>query len=262
MVFIKRIEEYLKSHYILLLIVLYIGIVILWHIAHFIFYGIISGLITSALIIIVAKVIGYNNIFGFRKKNILKGLILGFPAIFAGLYSLICSLAYINYIGSLNQPNYSFTAIVMIWLFGAGLFEELFMRGIILNILIMNCKKTKLFSIILSASIFGLSHLYNLINGFEYLIGTISQMLYTIVMGIFFSIIYLKYKNIWSIILIHILFNLMGIIPFALFSSFENFLVLHSIKEIVVIDIIIAILYLLYSFYLYKSISIIRENGT
>ena len=253
MKFPKRIFDYFKRHYLISLVILYIGILTIWYITGFIWYGIGSGLITSSLIIIIAKITGYINVFGFRQRNILKGLILGFPAIFAGLYTLFISFLYIDDIGFFS-PDYGLAGIAVIYIIGAGVFEELFMRGIILNILIINCKKNKLFSIIIAASIFGITHLVNLTNGTEYIVAIISQMLYTIIMGIFFSIIYLKYNNIWSIIIIHILFNFMGLIPFALFSHLEFFYKLHSIKTIAVIDLLIAIPYLVYSFYLYKNI--------
>lgn len=249
----KKIFDYFKRHYLISLVILYIGIFTIWHITGFIGYGLIGGLITSALIIIIAKITGYINVFGFRQRNILKGLILGFPAIFAGLYTLCISLAYISYIGFFI-PDYGLAGRAIIYIIGAGVFEELFMRGIILNILIINCKKNRLFSIIIAASIFGISHLVNIINRTEYIVGIVSQMLYTIVMGIFFSVIYLKYNNIWPIIIIHILFNFMGLVPFALFSDWEFFYMLHSVKIIAVIDLLIAIPYLLYSFYLYKNI--------
>jgi len=260
MKFSKKISDCFKKHYLISLVILYIGIFTIWLIIGFIWYGLLSGLITSALIIIIAKITGYINVFGFRKRNIQEGLILGFPAIFAGVYTLFISFAYIRHIGFFG-PNYDIAGKTAIYILGTGLFEELFMRGIILNILIINCKKNKLFSIIIAASISGISHLVNLINRTEYIIAIISQMSYTIVMGIFFSVIYLKYGNIWSIIIIHILFNLMGLIPFALFSHHEFFYMLHSEKIIAVIDQLIAIPYLVYSFYLYKNIEKM-ENST
>jgi len=252
MQFHKRIFSYLKRNYLISLIILYTGILAIWYIISSIWYGLLGGLVTSAIIILIAKITGYINVFGFRKKNILKGLILGSPAIFAGVYTLFISIAFINYIGFF-EANYIMAVIIAIYIIGTGLFEELFLRGIILNILIKNCKINKLFSIIIAASIFGITHIVNLINRTEYITAIASQMSYTIVMGIFFSVIYLKYNNIWSIIIIHILFDFMGFIPFALYSSMEYFYMLHSIKIIAAIDLLIAIPYLLYSFYIYKN---------
>jgi len=196
---------------------------------------------------------GYFKTFCLKKENIAEGLIFGFPFIIVGLYLLFLSLIYIKkYIGFL-EPNYFHAIIVIVSLIGSGVFEEIFFRGIILNILINKCKISKLFSIIISSFIFGISHLYNFKNGFGYFNIVFSQIFYIFVLGLFFSIIYLKYKNIWPVILIHIILNFMGIIPFALFSSLEQFQTLHSIDIVAFINILIALSYLLFFIKIYKA---------
>ena len=259
--YLKKILHFFKKHYLVTLILLYVSIFLLWELIWYIPYiWRIRGFLVSCVIIIISKLFGYINILGFKKKNLLNGLKNGFPAIFAGLYSLLLSFIYINHIG-FSKPNIFNAGFMVIWLFNTGLFEEIFMRGIILNILIRNSKKSKLLLIIISSIIFGISHFYNFLNGFDYLIGTISQVLYTIVIGIFLSIIYINYNNIWSIIIIHVLFNIMGIVPFALFSSVGEFLELHSSTKVVFLDIFVASIFLMYSIYLYKKTYEKKENG-
>ncbi|GHT98722.1 hypothetical protein FACS1894142_5430 [Spirochaetia bacterium] len=180
----KKIIEYFKNHYFISLIILYIIIMVLWQMANFVLYGLVSGFIISLVIVIIAKLTGYINIFGFRKTNLIKCLLLGSPALLAGIYVLMLSLTHIKSTG-MHSPDYFTFSLFFLWAIGSGLFEEIFMRGIILNILIKNCKKSKLFSIIMASCVFGLTHLYNIFNGLEYINGVISQVIYTIVMGIF-----------------------------------------------------------------------------
>ena len=240
-----------KKHYIITIIVLCISIGIIFHFSGIIFYGLIKGLITSIIILIISKIIGCFNTLGFRRQNFFNGLLFGFPALIPGLYVLILSFTNIPSTG-FSKPNYFFAAIFFLFLISSAIFEELLMRGIILNILIRNCK-SKLRAIIISSTIFGFSHLYgNIANGrIEITLADISQLLYTPVMGIFFSIIYLKYGNIWVIILIHLLFNVMSMGPFALFSSMNDFISLHSLKYVATMDLMVALIFLIYSLHLY-----------
>ena len=272
----EKIIKKTRKHYIITLVILYIGILIIWKSISLTLWGwAFQGLIISFIILIVAKFIGYINTFGFRKNNILKGLDSCYPVFCVGIYSLILSLVYINRIGFLKpyiafrmyyhnhpliqsllnigvlKPYYYFIGIYIIHLFGVALFEEIFMRGIILNILVKNYEKNKLFPIIISSFIFGITHL---LNGFEYLVGTISQVLYTTVLGIFWAVIYLKYNNIWCVVISHFLLNCMIFIPFLFFSFIENTFKLLSIPIVAVFNVLISIPGLIYSLHLYKNI--------
>ena len=285
---------FFKKHYIISLVTIYFSKLIIESIINMIFNGIYGRLIISGIIIIISIIFGYFYIFGFKIKNILKGLYLGLPFIFAGIFYLLLSLSFIEYIG-FSMPDNNITGFKILKIFelnalknifnsnyfkhyyyfrfdyydlfngilfmiSVGIYEEIFFRGIILNILMKNCKRNKLFLIVIASIIFGITHLINLVNMHEYYIGIISQMLYTIVIGIFLSIIYIKYNNIWPVIIIHIIFNCMSIMPFLLFSEFEYLYLLHSNIYIAFIDIIISLFYLLYSIKIYKKLKIPEEN--
>ena len=249
-----KIIKLLEKHYIFSLIFLYLSIFMIWELFSCTseIFSLLRGLIISCIILVIAKLLGYFQLFGLNKENVLKGLKLGIPVIFISLYSLILSFIYIYFIGFLKL-NYVQFLIVFINIIGSGIFEEILYRGIILNILISKCKKSRLFSIVISSFLFGISHIYNFQNGFEYFNGIFSQIIYTFVMGLLLSVIYLKSKNLWSVILIHILFNCMGMIPFALFSTMDQFLLLHSINIVAFLNILVSIPYLLYFLKLYKN---------
>jgi membrane protease YdiL (CAAX protease family) len=272
---LERIIETAKRHYIATLIILLLGIFISLYMVSLTYWGsVFSGLIISIPILIIVKFIGCINVFGFKKKNILRGLGASYPVICIGICAFIVSLLYINHIGFMKPDtdlrflflgyNLPYFPILVgtniIFLFGMALFEELVHRGIILNILIKNCKKDKLFSIMVASCIFGVSHLIKLVDGIEDLAWTIPQVLYTTVLGIFWSVIYLKYNNIWSVVIIHFLFNCLSFFPFILFSTLDNFFKFHSVKTVGVIDVLVFIPILIYSLHLYRNMDNKRDG--
>ena len=87
------------------------------------------------------------------------------------------------------------------------IFEELLFRGLIFNEL----KKTIniALSIIIQALIFGIFH------------GNLIQGVYTFILGVILSIIYIWLDSIWAPIICHVTFNLMGtlIFPFLIYAT-------------------------------------------
>jgi membrane protease YdiL (CAAX protease family) len=134
-------------------------------------------------------------------------------------------------------------------------------RGILLNTIIYKFDKNKKgtrYAIIISSVLFGLSHLANLINRPYILMGTISQVVYTTIIGILYSTVYIKYRNIWSVIIIHALFNLIGIFPLILLHInywliIGYFLNLHNTPLVALLDCIISIFCFIYVLYLSKK---------
>jgi membrane protease YdiL (CAAX protease family) len=155
---------------------------------------------------------------------------------------------------------------------GIAFFEEILFRGILINTILYRFGKRKkgiYYAIIISSVLFGLSHLSNLINRPSILIGTISQVVYAAATGLLYSIVYIKYRNIWSVIIIHALFNLLSLFPF-IFVRMNYWLImpylsnLHSRPLIALIDSILAIPCLIYALYLFKKLEVnnIDKNYT
>ncbi|MDO5291923.1 MAG: CPBP family intramembrane metalloprotease [bacterium] len=91
-----------------------------------------------------------------------------------------------------------------------GLFEEVLLRGTVLNI--MNeqwkCRKYGSYAAVgLSSLLFGLAHFVNYFNGSNYLNPTIAQVFYATFIGLFMASVYLKSGNMWLVILLHGLFD-------------------------------------------------------
>ena len=96
---------------------------------------------------------------------------------------------------------------------GTGLLEELVFRGFFFNAFtdrLGDSKKSIFASMFLSSSIFGLTHLINLISHPELFVATISQVIYAILIGCIFCVIYYRTQNIWPGIILHGLIDFTG----------------------------------------------------
>jgi len=80
----------------------------------------------------------------------------------------------------------------------APIVEELLCRGIVLNRLLSWTHKWV--AILVSSALFGLLH-FNLLQG-----------LYAFVIGVAFSVVYLRYRNLWIPIIGHMAFNLISVV--------------------------------------------------
>jgi hypothetical protein len=90
-------------------------------------------------------------------------------------------------------------------------------------------------------------------------------MFYAAIIGMYFAIIYLKFENIIAIIILHSLFDGIGLaplifLPINLWLIPEKVFLLHSKPMIALTDCILAILLLIYSIYLYKKWN--KQGGT
>ncbi|MGH4118022.1 CPBP family intramembrane glutamic endopeptidase [Clostridium sp.] len=78
-----------------------------------------------------------------------------------------------------------------------GLYEEMVFRGLILSLMFRHWGKTKneiYFSVVFTSIIFGVFHFINLFSGSSFIaVGT--QVIYAIIVGIYFSALLLRTKN-------------------------------------------------------------------
>lgn len=95
--------------------------------------------------------------------------------------------------------------IFAVTMFLVGYAEEVFLRGIVLNLLIQRFSKTGrgvLGAVLISSIIFGLAHFSNLAAGAN-LESVCVQVIEAVVLGIIFAAIYLRSNNIWVTIILH-----------------------------------------------------------
>lgn len=153
--------------------------------------------------------------FGLKKRIGLQ--IYGFGyGLCVGVLMLVYSVAYFvvnaftygfeNFI----FPNVLNLVLVVVMMASVALFEELLFRGLLLNTFLdcfADTRRKMLISVFASSILFGSSHFMNLIVRPELFILTLCQAIYTVFAGVFFSSVYLRSENLWSVIFYHTLFD-------------------------------------------------------
>lgn len=146
---------------------------------------------------------------GFKKYGILgvAVAIVGFIAFYVGLSPFDC------------QPSIAKVLVEgVIYYVGVAIIEELYVRGLLLNLIekmFTKSKNSTLIAVILSSVIFGVGHIFGVLN--QSLLVIVSKVVWTVGMGMFFGVIYKKTSNLWLPIIIHFLINVCAV-PYC-FSS-------------------------------------------
>ena len=103
-----------------------------------------------------------------------------------------------------------------------GIIEELYVRGLLLNLIekmLAKSKNSTLIAVVLSAVIFGAGHIFGVLN--QPLLVIVSKVVWTIGMGMFFGMVYKKTNNLWLPIMLHFMINVCAL-PYC-FSSINGY---------------------------------------
>lgn len=145
---------------------------------------------------------------GLNKNNIKEGLKkYGIVGIIVGIISGIAF-----YIG-LQPFDYSpsiWKVLIegIIYYLGVAFVEELYVRGLLLNLIekIFSKNNNKvMIAIITSSVIFGLGHIFGVLG--QPILIVITKVIWTIAMGIYFGTIYKKTDNLWIPIILHFIID-------------------------------------------------------
>lgn len=167
---------------------------------NFIFIGIIAFL--------TLKYLCPNWKLGFNKKEIISSLKkYGIMGIIVGIVSGIAF-----YIGLTFDSNPSIWKVLVegiIYYIGVAIVEELYVRGLLLNLIEKISYKSKhstLIAIIISSVIFGIGHIFGVLG--EPILVIVTKVIWTIAMGMYFGAIYKKTNNLWIPIILHFIINI------------------------------------------------------
>lgn len=163
--------------------------------------------------LILIKFLCPNLELNLKKEGLGKSLKKYLPV--AIIFLLIAGFAY--FIGLLNYFDYtpSFLKVfieMFFYNFSVGFLEELYIRGLLLNILIVLLKKTKnstFKAILISSVLFSLGHIPGMINSNVLII--VLRLIWTLLLGIYFGVIYKTSNNLWIPIISHIIINFSGL---------------------------------------------------
>ena len=161
-------------------------------------------LLTLALIALSQK-LGIHHSEDYHLSSIPKGLYMGLVCIIRGLVFFVVNLC--GNIGYAHLPKPSYFLACVMMAFTTGFFEEVLCRGFGYNNLKRrygdSWKGTKK-SIIISSLIFGIAHLVNL-SGYnlQAILDTTAQIITAIIIGVYFSLIYIQSKSMWAVVISH-----------------------------------------------------------
>ena len=170
---------------------------------------IITLLIPTLLICIAAILISMKDKLVPSKTNFGQGLLLGLPMILIGVYAGINSIVDIGITELSNPGALKIITFVISTLF-IGIQEEFLCRGVLLNLMMEKWGRTRkgmIKSVFLSSVIFGLLHLAILVVYPGLVISATAQVLYASFVGVYFACIYIRCKNLYSVVLLHAFFD-------------------------------------------------------
>lgn len=167
------------------------------------FDKLIADIIITVVCYLLILKLGLKNTAGFNKKGFKKGLILGIPFLIIGIGSVIFSNMGTDF-NNIKHISIFNTILFTINMLFVGINEEVWVRGLVLNGLMKKYEKNSIWkSIIISSLIFGLVHLPNIL--FVEPLTLLIQVINAMCGGILFATIFIKSKNIFSVIVIHAL---------------------------------------------------------
>lgn len=151
--------------------------------------------------------------FGIKKYGAIGVLaaVIGFIAFFVGLMPF-------DY-----QPSAAKVIVEgIVYYIGVAIIEELYVRGLLLNIiekLFYKNQNSTLIAVVLSSAIFGLGHIFGALGQPTLVI--VSKVIWTVGMGLYLGMIYKKTNNLWLPVIIHFLINVCAL-PYC-FSSVSGY---------------------------------------
>lgn len=182
----------------------------------------VNFIIIGIIAYIVLKYLCPNWELGLKKDGFVNGFkeyglagiivaIIGFIAFYVGLKPF-----------DLKPSIFKVLIEGIIYYIGVAIIEELYVRGLLLNFIqkIFDKRKNKtIIAIVLSSVIFGLGHVFGVLN--QPILVIISKVIWTIGMGMYFGTIYKKTNNLWLPIILHFFINVCAL-PYC-FSSISGY---------------------------------------
>lgn len=201
---------------------------------------VISEAVLAIMVLIVLLIFKNSYVFTQKTEKLSTSLYYGlFYLIGSGIFTLLYGVLYGGLFTGLTLINLILGCLLI------GICEEFLCRGWLLNEFLERFgddKKGIWYSIIVSGIIFGLMHFGNIFTINQSVITTCIQVLNATGSGILFGLIYYKTKNIWSVIILHGLWDfslyLGEIVPVT--EAYESFTTMSIISLILTIFIVLA----------------------
>lgn len=181
--------------------------------------NLLGRLLPSALLLLILVRLGLKDSLRMPEHNLFRGLLLCIP-----LFLVLILFQIINLPKNTEldlTPGILDLSGCVFYMLCAGIFEEVLVRGVVFKSMELkwhNQSNATMKAALISSTLFGSLHLFNLLESPDLIFATISQFIYAILFGIFFCGIYVKTKNLWTVVLTHAIVDLIASLP-AYFSS-------------------------------------------
>ncbi len=157
--------------------------------------------------------------FGLQLEGISVGLKkYGLPAIIA---TVIVTIAFCIGLAPFDNKPTVWRIIIegILYYIGVGIMEELYLRGLLQNIIekwFGERKNATLYAILIASALFGAGHIFGALG--QPIVTITAKAVWATALGIYFGAVYVKSKNLWVPIILHLIINLCGI-PFCFSTS-------------------------------------------
>lgn len=166
------------------------------------------SIIKTALLICTLYLIRKNHINGFcvvKRRGI--GLIICLITLCVYFINQTVAAYHISFF-SFRHISY------LLGCFTTGFFEEFFFRlllfGLVVKYFANNTRNNLIKSIIITSFLFSAAHITNFFNENYDPLGVVNQMVFAFFIGVFFQSLYLRFKNIYLLGILHGLINYFG----------------------------------------------------
>lgn len=167
--------------------------------------SILGEILWGLCLLPVLIIFGNKYIFSQKSKPFKERIVVTWPMIALIVMFLLLGFKYI--ITSKFNIDEFFASMLLY--FFVGVYEEFLCRGWLLNEFMERFgqnRKGVVYSVVLSALLFGFMHITNILAG-QSVASTIAQIVMATVVGIYLGIVYLKTKNIWTVVILHGLYD-------------------------------------------------------
>ena len=183
-----------------------------------VFY-IVNTFFISVVLIVIVKIAINGWIFGFTSKQLIRNLFYNGKTFILGIFVVIFLSIYVY--RPLNRIPLAGEIILWVFLFNisVAIIEEILLRALLLKAFERIFVKNIMLAIFIASAIFGIGHIPGMIN--ENVLVIVIRVLGTTAVGVSLSLIYIKTKNLWTVIILHFMLNCFGSIIYY-FSNSNN----------------------------------------
>lgn len=183
-----------------------------------IIYGTFDLLFTLLISVPIILKAGYQNRIGmFRVKGMGVGLLLGVVDLFLGLVYIGISFYGFNH-ALIQFQGVGVMAAMLFFMLATGVVEEFVDRGILLQVFMDKWKNSRngmVYSVFASSFVFGLQHIFALVVTYlftgeitsDLILNKALHVVFTFIAGIYYATIMIYAKNIWSVAIVHGLYD-------------------------------------------------------